>query len=286
VPSPTVNYGFSFAGWLFGGVGQQVQVLSVDGLDSLPSVRNQDSTRGYADGLFTGRDFASGRQITFNLQIMGDNSNNARYYVNQLRANLLMQQYGTSLLQFQIPSRSLQFVNARVRDRGITIDPDYSYGKAYAKVVMLCPDPRIYDNTVQTQTVTTPALGTGRIYNRLYNLTYTGSGGGSSVTCTNSGTYTTVPTFTITGPCTNPVIVNATTGQKLAFTVVLSSVLDTLVVNSDLRTVLYNGSSARNLLTTDSSWFMLPVGSTIVGFVAGASSAGASLTIQFSNAYL
>jgi hypothetical protein len=285
VPSPTVNYSFGFDGWLFGGVGQQVQVLSVDGLDSLPSVRNQDSTRGYADGLFTGRDFASGRQVTFNLQIMGDNSNNARYYVNELRANLLMQQYGTSLLQFQLPSRSLQFVNARVRSRDITIDPDYSYGKAYAKVVMLCPDPRIYDNAVQTGVVSTPAQGTGRVYNRTYNLTYIGSGSGNTVTCTNSGTYPTVPTFTITGPCTNPVIVNSTTGQKLAFTTTLSSA-DTLVVNPDLRTVLYNGSAARNLLTTDSSWFYLPVGSTNIGFVAGASSVGASLTVQFNNAYL
>lgn len=283
--TPTANYSFGFNGWLFGGVGQQVQVLSVDGLDGLPDVRNQDSTRGYADGLFTGRDFASGRQLVFDLQIMGNSTNSARYYVNELRANLLMQQYGTSVLQFQIPSRALQFVNARVRDRDIKIDPNYTYGLAFARVVMLCPDPRIYDNALQTRVVSTPAAGTGRTYNRIYNVTYTGSGSGSLVTCTNSGTYPTVPTFTITGPCSNPVIVNSTTGQKLAFTVVLSST-DTLVVNPDLRTVLLNGNPARNLLTTDSSWFGLPVGSTNIGFVASASSTGASLTVQFNNAYL
>jgi len=284
--TPTASYSFGFNGWLFGGTGQQVQVLSVAGLDSLPSVRNQDSTRGYADGLFTGRDFASGRQVVFNLQIMGDNINDARYYVNELRANLLMQQYGTSLLQFQLPSRALQFVNTRVRDRDITIDPNYTYGLAYAQVTMMCPDPRIYDNALQTETVSTPALGTGRTYNRIYNLTYTGSGSGSTVACVNSGTYITFPTFTIIGPCSNPVIVNSTTGQKLAFTVALTSSSDTLIVNPDLRTVLYNGNPARNLLTTDSSWFGLPVGTTNIGFVASASSAGTSLTVQFNNAYL
>jgi hypothetical protein len=284
--SPTVNYGFAFNGWLFGGVGQAVQILSVSGLDSLPSVRNQDSIRGYADGLFTGRDFASGREITFDLQIMGDNTNSARYYVNQLRANLMMQQYGTSVLEFLLPSRSLQYVNARVRARDIVIDPDYSYGKARAQVRMLCPDPRIYDSATQTAVVSTPAAGTGRTYDRFYNLTYIGSSGGSLVACNNAGTYPTVPTFTITGPCSNPVVVNSTTAQKLAFNVVLSTASDTLVINPDLRTVLFNGSPARNLLTTDSSWFYLPLGSTNIGFVAASSSVGSSLTVQWHNAYL
>jgi hypothetical protein len=236
--------------------------------------------------LFTGRDFASGREITFNLQIMGDNTNTARYYVNELRANLIMQQYGTSVLQFLLPSRALQYVNARVRSRDIVIDPDYSYGKAFAKVTMLCPDPRIYDNTTQTASVLTPAAGTGRTYDRIYNMTYVGSSGSSLVTVNNAGTYPTVPVFTITGPCSNPVIVNSTTSEKLAFNVTLATASDNLIINPDLRTVLFNGNPARNLLTTDSSWFDLPVGSTNIGFVAASSSTGASLTIQWHNAYL
>jgi hypothetical protein len=284
--SPSVNYGFSFNGWLFGGAGQAVQLLSVDGLDSLPDVRTQDSTRGYADGLFTGRDFASGREINFNLQIMGDALHDARYYVNQLRANLLMQQYGTSVLEFLLPSRSLQYVNARVRSRDIVIDPDYVYGRAYAKVRMICPDPRIYDSATQTEVITTPADSTGRVYNRTYNMLYIGSGSGTTTACVNSGTYVTYPTFTITGPCTNPVIVNSTTAQQLAFNVTMPTIGDNLVINPDLRTIAFNGTPARNLLTGSSSWFGLPVGTTNIGFVASAYSTGASLTVEWQNAYL
>jgi hypothetical protein len=285
MPSPSVNYGFAFNGWLFGGVGQAIQVLSVSGLDSLPSVRNQDSIRGYADGLFSGRDFAGGREIVFDLQIMGDNTNSARFYVNQLRANLLMQQYGTSVLEFLLPSRSLQYVNARVRARDITIDPDYSYGKARAQVRMLCPDPKIYDAALQTRTVTTPALTSGRTYNRIYNMLYIGSSGSSLVICNNAGSYITYPTFTITGPCTNPIVVNSTTGELLSFNVTLAA-SQTLVVNPDLRTVSLNGAAARNLLTTSSKWFGFPVGNTNIGFLASSFGAGAQLTIQWQNAYL
>ncbi len=286
MPSPSVNYSFAFNGWVFGGVGSPIQLLSVNGLDSLPDVRTQDSIRGYADGLFTGRDFASGRTIDLELQVMGNNSNTARYYVNELRTNLIMQQYGTGVLEFKLPDRNLQYVNARVRARDIVIDPNYVYGRIIAKVRLTCPDPRIYDSTTQSAVITTPATSSGRVYNRIYNMLYVGTGGGSTTACTNSGSYTTYPIFTITGPCTNPIIVNSTTGQKLAFNIAMASSSETLVVNPDLRTVVLNGSPARNLLTGDSSWFGMPAGTTNIGFIAAASGTGASLTVQWHNAYL
>jgi hypothetical protein len=281
--SPSVNYGFGFNGYLFGGVGQQVQVLSVQGLDSLSQVRSQDDIRGYTDGMFTGRDFAGGREITFELQIMGDNTNSAQYYVNQMRSYFLMQQYGTSVLEFLLPSRSLQYVNARVRARDITINPEYTFGRALATVKMFCPDPRIYDSTTQSQSIVTPSLATGRVYNRIYNLLYSSGAGASSVNCVNSGTYLTYPTFTVVGPVSNPTIYNSTTGQSIATTAVLATG-DQLIINPDLRTITLNGVNARNLLINTSQWFGFPVGTTKISYVGSTGSGG--LTIQWHNAYL
>jgi hypothetical protein len=53
----TTLYQFSFNSQAFGGAGSPYQIQSVDGLESLPTIRNQDDNRGYNDGMFTGRDF-------------------------------------------------------------------------------------------------------------------------------------------------------------------------------------------------------------------------------------
>ena len=75
---PTVtslsNYSFAFNGYVFGGGNSMHQILSVDGLEALPGIRNQDDNRGYADGMFTGNDFLSGRDITINVLTMGNSS--------------------------------------------------------------------------------------------------------------------------------------------------------------------------------------------------------------------
>jgi len=75
---PTVtalnNYSFAFNGYVFGGGSSMHQVLSVDGLEALPGIRNQDDNRGYSDGMFTGNDFLSGREITINVLTMGNKS--------------------------------------------------------------------------------------------------------------------------------------------------------------------------------------------------------------------
>ena len=79
--TPSANYVFGFNGWLFGGPGQGVQVLEIDGLEDLPDVRVQDDSRGYQDGQFTGRDFFQGRHVTFQLQVMNDANGTMQTYL-------------------------------------------------------------------------------------------------------------------------------------------------------------------------------------------------------------
>jgi hypothetical protein len=60
MPAVIQQYSFSFNNQVFGGAGSPYQIQSVDGLEALPDIRSQDDNRGYADGMFSGRDFLSG----------------------------------------------------------------------------------------------------------------------------------------------------------------------------------------------------------------------------------
>lgn len=288
--TPANPYVFAFNGWLFGGVdGGGVQVLSVEGLEDLPTLRTQDEGRGYSDGMFTGRDFLNGRTVTMVLQIMGSGygttAQQFQTWVQSLKANLLSQTQGTGVLQIYLPNRGVQRLNARVRRRSLRIDPNYTYGKAEAVVEFFCPDPRIYNDT-QSSSALSPVGGNLRKYNRTYNLSY-GTAGTASLTATltNVGNYETWPTFTLVGPCTNPIITNITTSQILTFPALTLASTDSLVVNSDLRTVVLNGGAARNLLGGSSQWFSLPANTPTTLTYSVASGSG-SCTITYRDAFI
>jgi hypothetical protein len=283
--TPTSNYQFGFNGWLFGNQ-TGIQLLSATGLEDLPTLRTQDDTLGYIDGQLTGRDFLNGRTITLHLLMTYDGTNSAQANLAALKTYLAPQQQGTGLLQLQLPSRSLQRVQARVRKRAINLDPMYTYGYITAVVELFAPDPRIYDDAVQSTNLA-PVAGLGRTYNRTYNLTYTSSTGtvSQSGTFTNSGNTSVYPIFTVSGAMTNPIITNSTTGQYLQLNIT-TAIGDTIIIDPSSRSITYNGNPARNILAGGSSWFGFPPGSTTVATIAGAVDPAAYVNVSFRNGYI
>lgn len=284
--TPGSPYVFSWNGWLFGGPGQGVQILSVTGLEDAPHIRSQDENRGYQDGMLTGRDFFESRTIVITCQMMNDAYGSMQTYLAELKNNLLPQQSGVGVLQFYLPNRPVMRVYGRIRRRNIPIDPEYVYGRAVAVVEVFCPDPRIYSD-VATVATASAAAGSTRSYNRTYNLVYSGSAGAPSatVTVTNGGDWETFPTYTISGACTAPTITNVETGQKLAFPSLVMTGSDTVVVDSDFRTVLLNNVAARNLLGVGSSWWSVPA-QMATGINFSSSSGSPTLSIAFRDAYI
>lgn len=256
MPTLTQQYSFSFNNQTFGGTGSPYQIQSVEGLESLPEIRRQDDNRGYADGMFSGRDFYGGRSVFVTFLTLGSGSNTAQENYNTIQSVFLPQTSGTTPLYFYI-NGSQQFLNARVRGLRTTLDPNYTYGYIVSQVEFFCPDPAYYNDDLQTAYLAyTPP--TGRVYNRTYNLTY---GGGSSVittTITNNGWATTYPTITINGPITNPEVGNLTSGGSLLFQ---GSYADIDFIEIDLynKLITLNGDPARNLLTSG-TWFAAPPG--------------------------
>jgi hypothetical protein len=289
MPAVIQQYSFSFNGQVFGGAGSPYQILSVDGLEGLPGIRNQDDNRGYADGMFTGRDFLGGRTISMIIQTTATPNASAQANYNTLQRTLQPQTSGTTPLYFILSAgETEQVIEARVRQHITTVNPNYTYGLIMSQVEFFCPDPRYYDSNIQTATLDY-SPPTGRIYNRIYNLVY---GGGSSVittTISNNGWTDTYPTITLNGPIDNPVLGNNTQGFALYFNVILSQ-SDSFVVDLYNKLITLNGQSARNTLISGSSqWFSAQpgnndfyltgdAGSTLVG-VTGA-------TVEWQSAYI
>jgi phage-related protein len=284
MPVVTNSYEFSFGGLNFGGGSSPYQILSVDGLEGLPGIRNQDDNRGYQDGMFSGRDFLAGRTITITFQTFGSGGNSAQTNFNTIQAKLLPQTSGTTPLYFILPPSGEQFVNARVRVLRTAVDPNYTYGMITSQVEFFCPDPNYYNSTQQSASLSVSAAP-GRTYNRTYNLVY---GFGSYTTLTNvvnSGWATTYPIITITGPITNPTLGNVTTGQYLNLSGTITNT-DTLVIDTQNRLITLNGASARNLLSTG-TWFNAPPGTSQYYLTGSTTTAGVTAaTVTWYNAYI
>jgi phage-related protein len=286
VTTLTNVYSFAFNGQIFGGADSPYQILSVDGLESLPGIRNQDDNRGYHDGMFTGRDFLAGRTITIIFNTFGNNLGSAQTNYNTIQNTLLPQTSGTTPLYFKFPNipTSEQFVNARVRALRTTVDANYTYGYITSMVEFFCPDPNYYNSNLQTSVMAfSPVLG--RTYNKTFDYNY---GGGSAVittTISNIGWGTTYPTITITGPITNPIVGDLTSGNVLNFTGTYSA-LDVLEIDLYNQLITLNGNAARNLLISG-TWFDAPPGNSLYYFTGTGTLAGTTqATVSWYSAYI
>jgi hypothetical protein len=281
------NYSFSFNNQVFGGAGSPYQIMSVDGLEGLPGIRNQDDNRGYADGMFSGRDFYSGRYITMIIQVLGNNEGSAQANFNTLQQALLAQPSGTTPLYFILSNADTeQVIYARVRGLQASVDPNYTYGYIMAQATFFCPDPAYYSSNVQTATLAyTPP--TGRTYNRVYNLVY---GGGSATITTNiqnNGWYNSYPTIVLNGPITNPILGNQTEGFALYFNCTLTNT-DFLTIDLYNKLVTLNGNPARNLLASG-QWFSAQPGTNLFYLTGNAGSTVVGVTgatVTWQSAYI
>lgn len=268
----TTNYQFKFGSFAFG-AGTPFAILEVDGLESLADLRTQDDNQGYNDGMYSGRDFLSGRTLTFTINTFAGNGLSAQQNYNLLQQALVPQTSGTTALNFLLsPTDTEMLINARVRTRRTLIDPEYTYGFIRSQITMFCPDPRYYTATATTASLS-PQQPLGRTYDKTYNITYGGGSIGSSKAIVNNGWWTTYPTITITGPALNPTLGNVTTGQYITVNYALANT-DTLVIDLAQRLITLNGSSARNLIAGNSQWFGAPPGTSYFYFTANTYTTG------------
>jgi hypothetical protein len=217
--------------------------------------------------------------------VMNMNSS-AQYNYNLLQRALLPQTTGTTPLQFQLSNAGgLQRVNARVRVNMSSVDPDYTYGYIKSSATFFCPDPRIYDDTLQTASLAV-SNALGRIYNRTYNLVYGFGSSGATTNVVNNGWATTYPTISINGPIVNPTIGNTTTGNYITVTGSYSNT-DIVFIDLDSKLITVNGAAARNLVSGTSTWFGAVPGNNAFYLTGSGTLAGTTAaTVSWRSAYI
>jgi hypothetical protein len=159
------------------------------------------------------------------------------------------------------------------------------------------PDPRFYaaGPDVSTVTVFPPlSVNQGRPYNLAFDRVYPSAWGGSGFAPINvAGDYVTWPTYTIRGPCTNPVV-TADDGEGHVSTVAFSSLTlgigDYVTVDTAARAVWLNGDrNADRYSTIDVTrtvWGPLYPGAGTVSFNATTFASPAQAVVEWTDAYL
>lgn len=154
---------------------------------------------------------------------------------------------------------------------------------------MAAPDARRYAvNAASPQSCGLRATSGGLVFPLVFPLDFGPGVTGGQMVVTNGGRIATLPTWTITGPVTNPVIINTATSEQLALTngTLFVAAGQQLILDTDARTVMLQGTaSRRSSLATGSSWFSLKPGDNQIAFLASDFDPAAQLTATWRDAY-
>lgn len=265
------DWQYTFNGLTFGD-GTSIDVVTTDGLESLPTLRTSDLPRAGRHGEHAGQDLAAGRTIVFELELSAATDAAFRALVDEVRAATTPQETEVPLI-FQHPGAVAQRVMARPRRRSAIQDVAFGLGFGRVAVELHATDPVIYADAEGTGSVGFPAGGTGRTYPRTYPRVYGSSGTTGLVVATNDGDFPVEWTATITGPWVNPTITHVGLGRTLTVNVTLASG-EVLTVNSETKSILLGGTASRySSLVQPAAWFDLAPGSNEIRF-GGASGSG------------
>lgn len=283
------------------GAGTPYTFSKLEGLD-LPGPRNSDSIRPRSHGELSGLDVMSGRDII--LTGFGQTDGTSLQHALKTLGGVMAPQQSEQPLWLQIPNLPLLCSMARPRQNAGAYNIANGLNLINKILSFHATDPRLYA-AAQTATV---GLGTP-LGGLRFPVTFPASFGGGTVagviTANNAGNFESRPILIITGPCTNPMVANATTGWSLSFSnpfqtsfTVLAG--DTLVVDLDLGSVQYFsagvgvGANRKAWLVAGSVWpdlvaginGLAPGNNTIQFTSTDASTVAGTLTCQWASAYM
>src|SRR5687767_1136786 len=258
-----------------------VDIQKVAGLDSAPYRETQRDHEG-TDGGFLDAEFERARPILLTGEVYADSST-METYLDSLKADYAP---STTLVPFYLKAPGVPERVVFVKPQGCRYDWDQlrRIGKAGIQFKMLAEDPRVYTATLISVDVPFSAgASTGFGFNLGFNFGFGGSSGTDGTFVTNSGNRPTPVVFTITGPCTTPTIRDDTYGHSLTFDIILAAT-ETLVIDTQYKTVKLNGTLNRRNTLVDPDWFFLEPGLTFIRYNA-VSGAGSTMNISFRSAW-
>lgn len=259
-----------------------VDITDVTGLDNAPYRETERDHEG-TDGGFMDAEYEKGRHIILTGNIIA-NTSTMESYLDSLKLNYAP---SSSLVPFYFKAPGVDERVLFVKPLGCKYDWEQvrRTGQARVQFKMFAEDPRLYSATLTTVNIPFAAgASTGFGFDLGFNFGFGGSGSGiGGAFVSNLGNRPTPPTFTITGPCVTPSIVDDTYGHSLSFNITLAA-SETLVVDPANKTVKLNGSVNRRSTLVNPDWFFLESGQTFIRYNA-VSGTGSSMSVSFRSAW-
>lgn len=216
----------------------------INGWEDLPPVDSSNTLRPSSHGAWVGKKLLGQRIITWKGRFAASRSD-WEAEIKRLR-RAFSPTLGTEELTIVVRSRNETYMAfGTVTARAIPMNYQYSYYGAQVTIQFECSDPRRYSLGENTVFIAMPnQISAGLDYPLVYPLEYGAEVTPSQLIVFNDGDAPTPLTLNFIGPATNPSLINQTTGERLAFDIVLAAE-DTLTVNTRLGTVLLNGTADR-----------------------------------------
>lgn len=146
-------------------------------------------------------------------------------------------------------------------------------------------DPRAYSTAVHTASAGFPSTVGGLEWPATWPATWDAVTTSGELALSNAGTEMSWPTYRIDGPVTDPVILNADTGEAMRFAITLGPG-EWLTVDTGSHQVLGNGDPAASRRNTFyGTWFGLAPGANTVRFT-GSSGAGSTLSVSYRDTWI
>lgn len=241
----------------------------VSGLLDSPELRSSLRPRLTRHGLHLGTTYLGGRTVALTLNVIGWTE---AEHSDALAALTRALQIGEALapLRFQIPGVAdgrVARIDAMVSRYAAPIAHEhYAYTSTMA-VEFVATDPRIYSDELETVDVASFTPSGGMTFNATFDLTFGSSGDVGIANLANDGNRGAPWVATILGPCLNPTLVHLGQGRTVALDGSLTAG-QVLTLDSDARTVLIDGATRYNLLSS-AQWFDLEPGDNEVRFTVG-----------------
>lgn len=259
-----------------------VDVTDVVGLDNAPYRETERDHEG-EDGGFMDAEFEKGRTVLLKGNVYSA-SGTMEAYLDSLKANYAP---SASLVPFYFKAPGIDERVLFVKPLGCKYDWEQMRrtGQGTVQFKMFAEDPRLYASTLTTVSIPFAAgASTGFGFSLGFSFGFGAGGGGSDgVFVVNAGNRPTPAIFTIHGPCDTPSILDETYGHVLAFNIILATG-ETLVVDTQYKTVRLNGTVSRRGTLVDPDWFYLESGQTFLRYNA-LSGTGSSMDVSFRSAW-
>lgn len=307
-PSPSLTppalglWEFYYNGYTFGG-NTPSGALSLTGFGDNPDIRSNDPNRARDHGQLVGLDLYGGRTVTVHL-FSQSNGTSLQSTLLDLAAALEVGLQTEQPLWFQQPNMPLLCTMCRARKKTVPWDIDYGAAMIGKPVAQLhATDPRVY-GVGQAVSVGLPNPTVGAKFPLTFPISF-GSTPPNGVTVVNGGNTSMRPVLVISGPVTNPSVVNASLPgtPTMTFSNPLQSGYtvdagDQLVVDLDAESIEYyvggvaSGSvpaSRMSWWVPGSTWWHLTAGSTgnLIQFLsADSAQVGGTCQIQWADAYI